>query len=84
MRFCFLRLQSLVLPCSLLQAQQPESAETIMSKVAQNQDRAQEMRSAFVYKQNLMIRFKRGNGKVCREELREFAVAPTAKETEKR
>lgn len=83
MRFSLLWLQSLVLPCSLLQAQQPESAETIMSKVAQNQDRAQEMRSAFVYKQNLMIRFKRGNGKVCREELREFAVAPTAKETEK-
>ena len=66
-----------------LQGQQPESAEVIMAKVAQNQDRAQEMRSAFVYNQNLFIRFKRGNGKVCREELREFSVAPTAKGTEK-
>ena len=66
-----------------LQGQQPESAEVIMAKVAQNQDSAQEMRSAFVYNQNLFIRFKRGNGKVCREELREFSVAPTAKGTEK-
>src|SRR5215471_1432866 len=70
-------------PLLLLQVSQPESAEAIMAKVAQNQDRAQEMRSAFVYNQNLLIRFKRGNGKVCREELREFTVAPTAKGTEK-
>jgi len=72
-----------VSPFLLLQVSQPESAETIMAKVAQNQNRAQEMRSAFIYNQNLFIRFKRGNGKVCREELREFTVAPTAKGTEK-
>jgi len=49
-----------------------------MEKVADNQDRAQEMRSAFVYQQTLLLRFKRGDGKTCREELRDFTVAPTA------
>jgi len=82
-RFYFLILHGLVFPLSFLQAQQTETADAIMSQVAQNQDRAQEMRSAVVYHQNLLIRFKRGNGKVCREELREFSVAPTAKGTDK-
>src|SRR5262245_20253259 len=66
-----------------LQGQLPQSAETIMARVAQNQDRAQDMRSAVVYNQNLFIRFKRSNGKVCREELREFSVSPTATGTKK-
>jgi hypothetical protein len=76
-------LPSLAFPFSFLQADQPQTAETIMSRVAQNQDRAQEMRSACVYDQHLFVRFKRGNGRVCREELREFSVAPTAKGTQK-
>jgi hypothetical protein len=49
-----------------------ESAESIMAKVAENQDRAQEMRSAFVYHQSMLIRFKRSNGKLAREEQREY------------
>src|SRR5215831_12066689 len=75
--------QGWLFPLLLLQVSQPESADATMAKVAQNQDRAQEMRSAFVYNQNLFIRFKRGNGKVCREELREFTVSPTATCTKK-
>jgi len=61
--------------------QQSESVQAIMAKVAQNQDQAQEIRSAFVYNQTLLLRFKRGDGKTCREELREFTVAPTSKGT---
>ena len=49
----------------------PEPADIIMAKVALNQDRAQEMRSAFVYHQYMLIRFKRGNGKLAREEQRQ-------------
>lgn len=64
-------------------AQPSESVQAIMAKVAQNQDRTQEMRSAFVYNQALLIRFQRGDGKICREELRNFSVAPTAKGTQK-
>jgi hypothetical protein len=58
-------------------AQQPEPAEIIMAKLAANQERAQEMRSAFVYHQSMLIRFKRGNGKLAREEEREYVVTPT-------
>jgi len=56
-----------------------QTAEVIMAKVAANQDRAQQMRSAFVYRQNMLIRFKRGNGKLAREEEREYVVTPTEK-----
>lgn len=55
-----------------------EDAAAIMAKVAANQDRAQQMRSAFVYHQSVLIRFQRGNGKLAREERREYTVTPTA------
>lgn len=57
---------------------QPPVAEQIMARVAENQDRAQEMRALMVYNQNLLIRMKRGNGKLAREEIRDFTVTPTA------
>jgi len=60
-------------------AQQPEPADIIMAKVALNQERAQAARSAFVYHQSMLIRFKRGNGKLAREEEREYVVTPTEK-----
>src|SRR5690242_12959965 len=40
-------------------AKQPEQADLIMARVALNQDRAQQMRSAFVYHQSMLIRFQR-------------------------
>jgi hypothetical protein len=52
--------------------------QEIMAKIAANQDRSQEMRSAFVYRQDLLLRFLRGNGKTAREEEREYNVTPTA------
>ena len=58
---------------------QPEPADIIMAKVAVNQDRAQAARSAFVYHQSILIRFKRSNGKLAREEEREYVVTPTEK-----
>jgi hypothetical protein len=60
-------------------AKQPEPADIIMAKVAINQDRAQEMRSAYVYHQSMLIRFKRSNGKLAREEQREYTVTPSTK-----
>lgn len=56
-----------------------ESPEIIMARVAANQDRAQQMRSAFIYHQSMLIRFKRGNGKLAREEEREYTVTPSEK-----
>jgi len=64
-------------------ARAQEPVEQIMAKVAANQDRLQEMRSAFVYHQDLLIRFKRGNGRTAREELREYTVTPGANNSRK-
>jgi hypothetical protein len=77
--FCLSVLISLL----AVQAQNRESVEAIMEKVAQNQDRAQGLRSGYVYQQSLLLRFKRGDGKTCREELRGFTVAPSANGTHK-
>ena len=62
---------------------QPETARDIMAKVADNQDRAQQMRSAFIYHQSILLRFKRGNGRLAREEQREYTVTPTTKGSNK-
>ena len=56
----------------------PDSADDIMARVADNQDRAQEQRTAFVYHQNVLVRVKRSNGKLAREEYAEYTVTPTA------
>ncbi|MGI8742203.1 MAG: hypothetical protein ACR2NN_06460 [Bryobacteraceae bacterium] len=54
-----------------------ETAESIMARVAENQDRAEQTRTAFVYQQNVLVRMQRYNGKLAREEYSEFTVAPT-------
>jgi len=56
----------------------PDTADGIMLRVAINQDRAQEMRTAFVYHQNVMVRLQRKNGKLAREENADFVVTPAA------
>jgi hypothetical protein len=52
------------------------SVESIMAAVARNQAQAQQLRQAYVYNQSLILRFRQGNGKVVREETREYAVMP--------
>jgi len=75
----------MILPLLLLFAAGPESetADEIMARVAENQNQSQEMREAFVYHQNVMIRLQRSNGKLAREEYSEFTVTPTATGTQK-
>jgi hypothetical protein len=63
----------------LLAAQPPTTAEGIMARVALNQDRDQDLRTAFVYHQNVMVRLNRNNGKLAREEYGEYTVTPTSK-----
>ncbi len=55
------------------------SADEIMCRVAENQQRAQVARNTFVYDMNVFVRLKRANGKLAREESRDYVVAPTAK-----
>lgn len=63
----------------ILSALPATTADQIMFRVALNQDRDQQMRSAFIYKQNVLVRLQRGNGKLAREEYGEFTVTPAAK-----
>jgi len=60
------------------------AAEEIMAKVGENQDRAEVLRSRYVYRQKLRARLVRTNGKLAREEFRTYDVFPGAKESEKK
>ena len=60
-----------------------DSAESIMQKVAANQDRAVQARSGFLYHQSVLVRLKRGNGQLAREESSEYDVSPTPTGTKK-
>lgn len=67
-----------MLPLLLLWMVVPETAETIMTKVAANQERAESERERFVYQQSVLVRVKNGLGKLVREESRVYTVTPTA------
>lgn len=53
-----------------------------MARVAENQDRAQQARAAWVYDQNVFVRLKRGK-KLAREESRDYVVTPRPEGTHK-
>jgi hypothetical protein len=55
------------------------SAEDIMCRVAENQERAETSRAAYVYDMNVFVRLKRANGKLAREESRDYVVVPGPK-----
>lgn len=63
--------------------QTSETAESIMARVAVNQDRAERLRSSFVYRQNLLMSVRRANHKLAREERSEFTVIPGPNGVEK-
>ena len=56
-------------------AQDPDIA-TIMSRVAASQAKSQDARKFFVYTQKQILRMNRPNGRLAREEHREYAVTP--------
>ena len=72
-----------LLPFILFLAQEPLTAETVMTRVAENQDRANEARAAYVYHQDILIRLNRTNGKLAREEYSEYTVTPTPNGTQR-
>jgi hypothetical protein len=53
-----------------------QTADQIMAKVAENQARAEAARKGFVYQQNVLVRLQRADGKLAREELRDYTVTP--------
>jgi hypothetical protein len=53
------------------------NAEAIMFKVAANQDRAEKLRSRYLYQQHIRVATRRTNGKLAREETTDYLVTPT-------
>jgi hypothetical protein len=53
-----------------------QTADEIMARVAENQTRAEAARAGFVYRQDVLVRLKRSDGKLAREEDREYTVTP--------
>ncbi len=72
---CLALLLLAALPC----AAETPPADAIMRRVAENQTKAQDARKNFVYDMNVFVRLKRANGKLAREESREYVVAPAPK-----
>jgi hypothetical protein len=50
--------------------------QEIMSRVAENQSRAQELRRQYTFHQKQLLRMMRGNNRVAREERREYDIVP--------
>jgi hypothetical protein len=65
----------LIISAYFLPAATP-TADEIMRRVAENMDRAQAARAAYVYDQDVFVRLKRSNGKLAREESRKYIIAP--------
>lgn len=65
-------------------AQSALSAGEIMARVAANQDRAEQLRSKYVYQQHVHVVSKLTNGKLMREETAEYDVTPTSDATSKK
>lgn len=61
----------------------PPDIDRIMSQVGINQAKAQDLRSSYVYTQKQLLRFVRSNGKIAREERREYVVTPAVHEVKK-
>ena len=62
---------------------QPMTANAIMAHVAVNQDRAENLRKEYVYKQHLRIVTRKPNSRLMREETADYRVIPSPDGTTK-
>jgi hypothetical protein len=60
------------------------TADEIMARVAANQDRSEEARKQYLYRQQIHVALKRTNGKLVREEDADYHVVPQADKTERK
>jgi hypothetical protein len=60
------------------------SADEIMQRVAENQDRTQKERLNYLYDQHVKVTARRTNGKLAREEVADYTVTPVAKGAERK
>jgi hypothetical protein len=61
----------------------PLTADEIMARVAENQDRSETLRKQYVYKQHIHIISHKPGGKLLREEAADYDVVPMPDKTEK-
>jgi hypothetical protein len=59
------------------------TAETIMSRVAANQDRSEKLRSQYIYQQRIQITSRKPGGKILREETVDYHVVPQSDHSER-
>jgi hypothetical protein len=57
----------------------PLTVDEIMARVAENQDRAKQARTEWVYQQEVLARMHRSNGKLAREESWQSVITPKPK-----
>jgi hypothetical protein len=57
--------------------QQTPAVDAIMAKVAENQERAEKVRTAYLYKQRIVVTSRRTNGKLMCEEKTDYQVLPS-------
>jgi hypothetical protein len=59
------------------------TAESIMARVAANQDRSEKQRSQYIYQQHIHVASRKTNGKILREETADYHVVPKPAGTER-
>jgi len=70
-----LKVLLLIFAALIARAQTP-TVDQIMSRVALNQAKSQDLRTSYLYHQKQVLKAVRGNGKIAREEHREYTVTP--------
>jgi hypothetical protein len=63
--------------------QETPTVDVIMAKVAENQERAEKARTAYLYKQHIVVTSRRTNGKLMCEEKTDYRVLPSETGLEK-
>jgi len=79
-----MKLMILIAAAAGLAPCQTPDVQTIMSRVGINQAKAQELRNQYIYTQKQLLRFVRSNGKIAREERREYLVTPQLRRVKKK
>ncbi|HET6178841.1 MAG TPA: hypothetical protein VFE61_18070 [Candidatus Sulfotelmatobacter sp.] len=65
------------------QPTEPLTADAIMARVAANQDRTEDLRKQYVYRQHIHIITHKPKGRLLREETTDYEVVPTPEGTQK-
>ena len=60
------------------------TASQIMAKVAENQDRSEQARKQYIYRQHIRVVLNRTNGKLVREETADYHMIPQEDKTERK